>query len=169
MRRPRFARRRTNPDMKPTRRWFQYSLRSFLVVLTALAVWLGVVVNRAREQREAVKAIEALGGVVYYDWSPPIPLTTSNYDEALRKWRRTKWLRNAFGDDYFQSVEVVNLSWAQPNLDSSWRTKTNRPLIRHLQRLHGLRLVYVSIYMPTETRDELAAALPGCAIVPTNR
>ena len=53
--------------MRLTRRWFQYSLRSFLVILTALAVWLGVVVNRARVQREAVKAIEALGGCHFYD------------------------------------------------------------------------------------------------------
>jgi len=75
--------------MKPTRRWFQYSLRSFLVVLTALAVWLGIVVNSAREQREAVKAIEALGGQVLYG-----PF-------AMLRLRRT-------GNDYFQSVEVVS-------------------------------------------------------------
>ena len=54
--------------MTRTRRWLQYSLRSFLVVLTAFAIWLGVAVNRAREQREAVKAIEALGGTVTYDF-----------------------------------------------------------------------------------------------------
>jgi hypothetical protein len=47
--------------MATPRRWFQYSLRSFFVLVTAFAVWPGVVVDRARERREAVKAIEAFG------------------------------------------------------------------------------------------------------------
>lgn len=45
------------------RRWFQFSLRFFLVALTVLAFWLGVVVTRAREQREAVKAIRSRSSV----------------------------------------------------------------------------------------------------------
>ena len=151
------------------RRYLTYSIRTLLVFTTVLAVWLGVIVNRAREQREAVKAIEAKGGVVSYDWSPPIPLTTSNMDEALRKRMRTKWLRKALGDGFFQTVEVVNLAWARPMLGRSWGTKTNKTLLRHLQGLHGLKLVYVSRRMRAETRDELAAALPGCAIVPAAR
>lgn len=53
--------------MKRSRRWFQYSLRSFFVILTALSIWLGVTVKRAREQREAVEAIVTSGGVVAYN------------------------------------------------------------------------------------------------------
>ena len=52
-----------NPS-KPRRRWFQYSLRTLLVLVTVLCVWLGVTVNRARKQREAVAAIQELGGTV---------------------------------------------------------------------------------------------------------
>lgn len=78
--------------MKRRRRWFQYSLRSFLVVVTALAVWLGVVVNRAREQREAVKAIEALGGSVMYDWhffeTPEQKSVMEHATVQLRTWLR---------------------------------------------------------------------------------
>ncbi len=47
--------------MKPTRRYLTFSLRTFFFVLTAFAVWLGVIAERAREQREAVRAIGALG------------------------------------------------------------------------------------------------------------
>ena len=60
----------SNPS-KPRRRWFQYSLRTLLVLVTVLCVfcvWLGLVSERARKQREAVAAIEAMGGVVYYDY-----------------------------------------------------------------------------------------------------
>ncbi len=38
------------------RSWLQFGLRSFLVLLTAFAVWLGWKAERARNHREAVKA-----------------------------------------------------------------------------------------------------------------
>ena len=88
--------------MKPSRRWPQYSLRSFLVVVTALAVWLGVVANRAREQREAVKAIEALGGSVCYDWQNKFPPNEEPGGPV--------WLRRLTGDDFFQQAHAVSLS-----------------------------------------------------------
>lgn len=52
---------------KPRRRWFQFSLRTMLVLMLAFGCgfgWLGMKVKQAREQREAVKAIEKLGGRV---------------------------------------------------------------------------------------------------------
>ena len=52
----------------PRRRWFQYSLRTLFVLVTVLCVWLAVTVERVRKQREAVEAIEALGGQVYYEY-----------------------------------------------------------------------------------------------------
>ena len=67
----------TTPS-KPRRRWFQFSLRTLMVLVTVLCVWLGLVSERARKQREAVAAIEALGGWVWYDYQnsgqePPGP------------------------------------------------------------------------------------------------
>ena len=50
------------------RKWFQFSLRGLLALLTVLAIWLGVSVDAAHEQYEAVKAIETLGGRVRYGW-----------------------------------------------------------------------------------------------------
>jgi hypothetical protein len=52
--------------LTPKRRWAQFSLASLFVVVTILCVWLSVVVNRAHRQRDAVAAIEALGGEVGY-------------------------------------------------------------------------------------------------------
>jgi hypothetical protein len=52
--------------LKPKRRWLQFSTRALLVAVTALGVALGVIESRARPQRQAVAAIEALGGFVDY-------------------------------------------------------------------------------------------------------
>ena len=46
----------------PRRRWFQFSLRTLFVVVTLLCVTLGVVLHRARARREALQAIDELGG-----------------------------------------------------------------------------------------------------------
>ena len=106
--------------MKLTRRWFQYSLRTFLVVLTAFAVWRGVVIHRAREQREAVKAIEAAGGIVRYDWqydsfrarrdgvSFDSPLSNS-----MREPSGPLWIRRIVGDEFFQQVWAVQIPRAR--------------------------------------------------------
>ena len=48
-----------NPS-KPRRRWFQFSLRTLLVLVTVLCVWLAMTAERARKQRKAVAAIRAL-------------------------------------------------------------------------------------------------------------
>ncbi len=52
------------PDKpKPRRRWWQYSLRTFFVLLTVFCVWFGWQVRRAAQQRHAVEAIH--GSVIY--------------------------------------------------------------------------------------------------------
>ena len=53
---------------KPVRRWYQFSLRTLLLVMTVFAVWLGIKIHQARQQKQAVAAIEKLGGTVYYDY-----------------------------------------------------------------------------------------------------
>src|SRR6185437_11305871 len=91
------------------RRYLTFSLRTLFVLTTVFAVWLGVVVNRAREQREAVKAIEALGGTVAYDWDE-FP-----FDPFASDKRHTPhgpaWLRWLIGDDYFQNAIAVDFTY----------------------------------------------------------
>ena len=38
-------------------RWLRFSLRTLLVVMTVLCVWLGIKVNAARRQKEALTAV----------------------------------------------------------------------------------------------------------------
>ena len=52
---------------KPKRRFFRYSLRTMLVVVLVLSVWLGWMANRAAKQRRAVALVKELGGSVTYD------------------------------------------------------------------------------------------------------
>ena len=55
-----------SPSRPRRRRWFQYSLRTLLLVVTVAAVLLGIWTGRARRQKEAVEAIRELGGYVGY-------------------------------------------------------------------------------------------------------
>jgi len=48
-------------------KYLRISLRTFLILLTLFAVWLGYKVNKRREQREIVEMIREMGGSVWYD------------------------------------------------------------------------------------------------------
>jgi hypothetical protein len=50
-----------------SRRWLQFSLRGFLIVVTVFAVWLGWNVERARRRGRTIDAIVQGGGTVFYD------------------------------------------------------------------------------------------------------
>ncbi len=119
---------------KPRRRWFRFSLRTFFVLLTMLCVWLAMVANSARRQREATEWAEKNSGYIMYDWerdshgrfnpqaTPPGPA----------------WLRAWIGDDYFQSIVILRIR--------------DEP-VRDLTPLQGLtRLEQLSLYM-TEVED----------------
>jgi hypothetical protein len=123
------------------RNWLSLSLRSLLVLFTLLAVWMGIVANRAREQRRIVTALSQYPGamIMYdheWDWSSggeiprPRPLGPPPGDP---------WLRSRLGDEYFVTVIGVFLT-------GEWDNKTQRPnhaaleLIRDLPRLRVLSL-----------------------------
>jgi len=143
--------------MSPSRRWFQYSLRSFLVVLTALAVWLGVIVNRARDQREAAEAIGALGGSVSYDYQLSPNLQLQFNPDGTFTLNESKagpaWLQRLIGDDYFQNVERVCVP-ERKVLES----------IPHLKMLRHLKNLDVTEGLSSEMEHRLRSTLPHCEI-----
>ena len=97
----------TKPKTK--RRWLQFSLRTFFVLLTVFCVWLGWTVHRANEQRKAVEWVREMGGLIDYDYE---------YDEdgnflVDAEPYGPKWLVQLLGADYFQEVSGVDLHGTQ--------------------------------------------------------
>jgi hypothetical protein len=133
------------------RRYLTFSLRTFFVLLTALAVWLGVVVNRAREQREAVKAIKAVGGHVLYDWQLRYGGSLFVFDEG--EPAGPAWLRRVIGDEFFQDVAGV---WIPPSpSESEFLTLTIS-----LQRLKRIKFLFFYEGFGKNRQEALRAALP---------
>ena len=79
------------------RRWFRFSLRTLLLAITIVAVWLGLTVNAARRQRAAVNALQGSGVTVMYDYMETAPRTWSTSGEPSGP----EWLRKTLGMDYF--------------------------------------------------------------------
>ena len=123
----------------PPRRRFRVriSLRALMVLVLVIAIGLGWHIHQAREQRLAVQAILARGGIVEYDY---------RYDAARdrrlpngKSWCPV-WLQNAIGDDnFFHNVGVAGLDF-----DTSGRSvrPTDADLV-HLERLRHLKLLYL--------------------------
>lgn len=143
-------------EMRPTCRYLTFSLRTLFVLLTIGCVWLGWKCEQARTQREAVKAIEALGGTVYYDWQLQYLPNGQKIVKPGGKPNVPDWIRKIIGDDVFQTARVV--AFGDPG----------RPVpdvlnaIPHLQRLRELETVGIPYFPPT--LDEVRAALPKCKI-----
>lgn len=88
--------------------WYQYRLRTLLVLMAAIAVWLGVISSRARRQKYVVDRIRALGGMVDYDFQKRIGghWGTFNFKNPPPG---PDWLRRLAGDDYFETVVAIIL------------------------------------------------------------
>lgn len=84
-------------------RWrFQFSVRSLLVLVVAVAVpcsWLAVEMKKAGEQKATVEAIEKVKGNVWY-FNATFPL--SSCEEPFEELPGPTWLRNAVGDHFSQ-------------------------------------------------------------------
>jgi hypothetical protein len=124
--------------LTPKRRWAQFSLATMFVVVTVLCVWLSVVVNRAHRQRDAVAAIEALGGHIIY---------TKPGEEASETFPKP-FLRRWLSRYYFDDVRAVLLAGTQVT-DAG---------LAHLHSLTGLQALSL---MGTQATDSGLAHLQG--------
>src|SRR5262245_22988051 len=88
----------TKPCTIKRRRYLRFSVRTLLVIVTVVAVVLAVPVRRAMRQREAVLAIQKLGGSLIYDYE------ITRGPETMM----SAWLRRTLGDDYFHDVYLAD-------------------------------------------------------------
>jgi len=103
----------TTDSPKPRRRWLQFSLRTLFVVVTVFCVWMGITANRARDQRLAVEAIEALGGTIRYEYQGDYDYVVIT-NTGVQTGRSPvppgpEWLRGLIGDEFFFSVSKIEL------------------------------------------------------------
>ena len=136
---------------KPKLRWFQFSLRTLLVVVTLCAIpcsWLAVKMQKAKREQEAAAAFKTLGGGVA--WSAP---------------SGPVWFRTLIGDDIFIHVELLDLGdttvtdaeleylmeLSQLQTLTLWKTKVTDAGLQHLTGLSRLQELCLGRTMVTDT------------------
>jgi Leucine-rich repeat (LRR) protein len=92
-------------------RWYQFSLRTLLIVVTLFAVacsWFAVKMGQARRRREAVEAIKRAGNDLLYEYQ----VDQSGNEIPNAQPSIPNWLTGLFGEDLFYDVVYVHL-WRQ--------------------------------------------------------
>ena len=90
--------------------------------MTLVAIWLGITVDRARRQKEAVARFSELGLGVMYDY----------YYSESEEPRGPAWLRNLIGEDYFCSVVQLHFNDIQVSAEDFAHVSA----FRHLEELY---------------------------------
>ena len=110
------------------------SVKMPMLLLVPLAVWLGWVTNKARQQGDAVIAIREYGGSVRYDYEYVDGIPRPGQRQAPR------WLRRILGDAYFQEVVEVNFFSEYDHEGQSRRARAKtEEVLSHLRRLPQLK------------------------------
>src|SRR4051794_30561306 len=84
--------------------------------------------EQARQQKEAVAAIEKLGGQVMYDYQLAKPPRPNVFDPSAAPPRVSREARERYSDDFFRTVVYVDLS----------STKAGDDDLKHLAKLRRL-------------------------------
>ncbi|HVX16288.1 MAG TPA: hypothetical protein VHC22_34195 [Pirellulales bacterium] len=119
------------------RRFLQFGLRTLLVVTTAVAIWLGFYVERARRQQAAVRAIRAAGGWVHYDFQEQPP-GSGTFDIQARPGLPA-WLVDRIGEDFLFTVVDVNLVYSNDSGRHEDNLNVSGDTLRHVADLPKLK------------------------------
>jgi hypothetical protein len=110
-----------SPDGRPRRRWFRFSLRTMLIVVTALCVWLAWESSVVRERRELRRELtdsrfEFQSASEWAKWQPPAAAPTA----------QVSLIRRLLGDEAIQHI------WYVPHYQEAEETKE---LLARLKRV----------------------------------
>ncbi len=144
------------PSEKPRLRWYQYSLRTLLLLTLIVSLfmsWYAAKMKHSMAQKKAVEAILAADGTVEYDYQ---------FDEQGKEIKGAQghgpaWLRELLGPDYFDTVvhayvgsvkgmEAVNGLVRLRSLSIDVPEDGEDPL-KHLQDIAGLKELEISGYV----------------------
>jgi hypothetical protein len=118
---------------RPNRRWFRYSLRTLLLLITLVCVVLGFKIVPVLEQKRAVSAVQELGGQVIYDYEFKKKVDRPPSSEP------PDWISGVLGVDFSHDVAVAKIF----NVRDTDRVKKALPSLRHLRSLHELDLINI--------------------------
>ena len=121
---------------KPKGRRLAFSLKTLMLLVLPIAVWLGWVANKARQQRDAVAAIKQYGGFAYYDYE----FINGHVIRGREPCWAPKWLRRLVGDEYFREAIGYNSapSWRKPS-------RSHARVMPYLRGLTGLRFLSIGL------------------------
>ena len=113
--------------------WFpkvRFRLFTLLAIVTALCVWLAIIVHRVHQQSDAVARLSQAGSAIVFDYQM---LPKGDFDLS-KQVPGPIWIRRLIGDDYFRTV--VEVSIRPGNVRENLRLLTAFPKLRsvHLKR-----------------------------------
>ena len=155
----------------PKRRWLQFSLRTFFVLMTAFAVWFGWAMHNARQQRKGVAWVEELGGTVKYDYQ----IDEDGVRLPNAEPPGSKWVRGILGIDFMDDVVLVDFTGKQVSdvtalagLKKLQWLSLNFTRVSDLSPLAGLKNLEMLDLNGTPVIEEqvttLQQAMPDCTI-----
>lgn len=125
-------------QLRPKRRWAQFSLATLLALMTVVCAVLGLEIVPSERQRRAVAAIETLQGkVLYFGEVPAREAWYQDLDDMPRPLM-PDFLRRWLPRDYFDRVQEVNFS-------GTWAGDADLAHLPALGRLRRLDLVNTRI------------------------
>ncbi|MGA2035645.1 MAG: hypothetical protein ABSG68_25635 [Thermoguttaceae bacterium] len=164
-----------NDARPPKRRWFQYSVRTLLLLLFIPCICFGVKMERAGQQKAVIEEIENLGGLVWYDYQFNVDDIPNAEDAQPPGPPELRWL---LGDDFFTTVTKLDLTQTEINDAGLKRLEGltglqslslgDRVTDAGLEHLKGLTQLHALNLQATKVTDAgiqgLQKALPNCKI-----
>jgi hypothetical protein len=115
-----------DPQISGYRALLRFSLRTALLVVTLLCIWLATETSRARRQQSAITTLRKLGGRIGFDYQLERP---GKWKSEPRP-RGPQWLRRTIGEDYFRSVVIVNFDEGSDPTDDDLAVLQELPSLR---------------------------------------
>src|SRR5215471_19845303 len=111
-------------------RWLRFSLRTLLVAITLLCVWLGLVWVPAQRANWATKELQRLGFDVQFDYQH-IPGTSKHNHSPVVPQPGWQFLKSLLGDGLFQHADWIGRTHKSLKTDD----------VKLIERIPSLRLL----------------------------